>query len=408
MLYIEKKFSQNSHWKQVKQVLKKLHQAGFQAFLVGGCVRDALLKREIHDFDIATSASPKEVLSVFPRALDVWKKYGVVFLPLFKGEEPLQITTFREEHSYEDGRRPSFVSYSTVEKDAQRRDFTINAFFYSIETKEILDFTEGKLDLNKKIIRAIGEAHERFKEDKLRPLRALRFAHQLEFSIHKETQKSIILFSKEMFIISKERIYKELIKMFSVGRVGEALKLLDDYQFFNILFPPFKKYKNFFKFWNQKFSFYKEADFIWALIGLPYYLNDAIEVDEILKTLKAPRSVIKGSLFYVRGVRDLLDSSYPLIKKFQIIEKKEAQIKELTLFWAPNRKDIRSVFKQFESIKTSKGTLPKPLITSDDLRKKRISKKKFGVLLNQLFEYQIENGIKNKKEILKYLEKFIF
>ena len=407
MFYIEKKFSQNSHWKRVKLVLKKLHQAGFQAFLVGGCVRDALLKRKIHDFDIATSASPKEVLRVFPRALDVWKKYGVVFLPLWKGEEPLQITTFREERSYEDGRRPSSVSYSTVEKDSQRRDFTINAFFYSIETQEILDFAEGKSDLNKKVIRAIGKAHERFEEDRLRPLRALRFAHQLKFSIHRDTKKSIILFSKEMDILSKERIYKELIKMFSVGRVGEALKILEDHRFFNILFPSLKKYKNFSKFWNQKFSFYKEAAFVWALIGLPYFLKDSIEADDLLKSLKAPKYVVKGSLFYVRGVQSLLDPSCSLVKKFQIIEKKEEQIKELALFWAPDRKDIKDIFKQFKSIKSSKGTLPGPLVVSDDLLKKRIPKKRFRALLDQLFDYQIENRIKDKKEILKQLEKLI-
>lgn len=408
MSQIEKIFSKNLLlWKRVRLVLKKLHKQGFEAVLVGGSVRDALLKRPIKDFDIATSAHPEDVLKIFPRAKDKWKKYGVLFLPICKGEEPIQITTFRQEHSYQDGRRPHSLSYSSLEEDAKRRDFTVNALFYSIKDQRILDFHKGQKDLKNKIICTIGDPCKRFEEDKLRPLRAIRFAHQLEFKIEEQTQKAIILYAKKLLIVSRERIYNELNLILSSGRVGEALKLLDTYKCFHILFPSLESPKSYYSFWNKKFSFYKNLGFSWALLGLPYFIEGKIEGAEFLKFLKAPASVIKSSLFYMKGIKKLSDPSVSFLERLQIVEKQELALKELAFSLGKHQKEFKNIFKRFDSLKTSRGKLPKPLIKSSDLLKRSVTKKLFKTILNQVFEYQLKKGFKNKKEANQYLEKII-
>ena len=405
MISLEKFFFKNApHWKHVKLVLERLHKQDFEVALVGGSVRDALLKRSIQDFDIATSATPEQVLKIFPKAKDTWKKYGVVFLPLGKEKKPLCITTFRKEQSYKDGRRPNSVSYSSLEEDSKRRDFTINALYYSLGKEKILDFTKGQEDLKKKIIRSIGNANERFEEDRLRPLRALRFAHQLKFSIERKTQKSIHCYYKKILSISKERIYSELTSLFQAGRIGDAVKLLHQYQFFDTLFPSLKDQKKYYSFWNKRFSFYEDPHFTWAVLGLPYFINGNIK-DEFLRYLKAPSLVVKGALFYMGGVRSLKDPSESFINKLRIIENKELQMKELSLSWFPKNKEIQNLFKIFKKIKTSQNTLPKPLVTGSDLLKRKILPKEFKNRLDQVFEYQIKNKLKRKKDALIYIDK---
>ena len=166
-----------------------LHGAGFQALLAGGSVRDLLMKRAPHDFDIATDATPDEVASLFPQALTVGRQFGVTILPFQVGDEAFQIevATFREDLEYKDGRRPEGVKFSTAKADAQRRDFTVNALFMDPLTGVISDFVDGQKDIRSRILRTVGVPHERFNEDKLRLLRAVRFSAQLDFACcHRE------------------------------------------------------------------------------------------------------------------------------------------------------------------------------------------------------------------------------
>src|ERR1700729_2613393 len=162
-----------------REIVERLQQAGFAAFWVGGCVRDFLLGREPQDFDIATDAKPEQVEKLFGKTIPVGKKFGVMIV--VESGQQFQVATFRAEADYQDGRRPTKVVFANAEADALRRDFTVNGLFYDPATQEIHDWVGGGKDLRARMIRTIGPPEERFGEDHLRMLRAVRFAARLDF-----------------------------------------------------------------------------------------------------------------------------------------------------------------------------------------------------------------------------------
>jgi poly(A) polymerase len=208
------------------QIVRHLHQAGFSAFWVGGCVRDFLLGREPQDYDIATDARPEQIEKLFKRTLAVGRKFGVIIV--VEDKQHFQVATFRAEAEYRDGRRPEKVVFSNAEADAQRRDFTVNGLFFDPIAKKLHDWVGGEQDLRAKIIRTIGAPEERFAEDHLRLLRAVRFAAQLGFEIEPETFAAVKRLAPKIELISAERIRDELIKLFSPPRAGRGLILLRD------------------------------------------------------------------------------------------------------------------------------------------------------------------------------------
>jgi len=190
------------------EVIKQLRAAGFEAVLAGGCVRDLLLGRTANDYDVATSASPREVIRLFGRTIKIGAHFGVVVV-LLKGQQ-VEVATFRSEGSYEDGRHPNQVQFSGAQEDALRRDFTINGMFYDPLKKEVIDYVGGQQDLSNKVIRTIGKPEERFGEDYLRMLRAVRFSTQLDFAIEPQSWSAIGAYAKNITRISGERIAMEL------------------------------------------------------------------------------------------------------------------------------------------------------------------------------------------------------
>ncbi len=200
------------------EIVQRLQAAGFSAFWVGGCVRDFLLGREPGDYDIATSAQPEQIEKLFKRTVAVGKKFGVMVV--LEGGHQFQIATFRAEADYQDGRHPEHVTFANAEADAQRRDFTVNGLFYDPVTKKIHDWVGGEKDLRAKIIRTIGSPGERFAEDHLRLLRAVRFAAQLGFEIEPQTFAAVRSLAPKIELISAERIRDELIKLFSPPILG--------------------------------------------------------------------------------------------------------------------------------------------------------------------------------------------
>ncbi|NDI17617.1 MAG: CCA tRNA nucleotidyltransferase [Verrucomicrobia bacterium] len=190
---------------QAEQIVQKLAQAGHVAVYAGGCVRDALLQRTYPDVDIATSATPDQVQSLFPKASDPQgKAFGVIRLRL--DDHIFEIATFRVDGPYLDGRRPSSITFTTAKEDAQRRDFTINGMFFDPLKNELLDYVQGQADLATQQIRAIGDPLSRFTEDRLRLFRAIRFAVQLGFSIEPTTWKALCTLAPDSKVISPERI----------------------------------------------------------------------------------------------------------------------------------------------------------------------------------------------------------
>jgi len=207
------------------EIVRRLQTAGFAAFWVGGCVRDFLIGREPQDFDIATDAKPEQVEKLFKRTVAVGRKFGVMVV--VEGGHQFQVATFRAEADYQDGRRPEKIIFANAEADALRRDFTVNGLFYDPLTKKIHDWVGGEKDLRAKIIRTIGKAEERFGEDHLRLLRAVRFAAQLDFEIEPKTFAAVKKLAPKIKLISAERIRDELLKLFapstSIGRAGSPL-----------------------------------------------------------------------------------------------------------------------------------------------------------------------------------------
>ena len=209
-----------------EEIVRRLQRAGFAAFWVGGCVRDFLLGREPQDYDIATNARPEQIEKLFKRTLAVGRKFGVMIV--VEGKQHFQVATFRAEAEYRDGRRPEKVVFSSAEADAQRRDFTVNGLFFDPIAKKLHDWVGGEKDLRAKIIRTIGAPEERFAEDHLRLLRAVRFAAQLGFEIEPETFSAVKRLAPKIELISAERIRDELIKLFSPPHAGRGLVLLRD------------------------------------------------------------------------------------------------------------------------------------------------------------------------------------
>ena len=209
-----------------KEIVAKLQQAGFAAFWVGGCVRDFLLGRAPQDFDIATDAKPEQVEKLFAKTIPVGKKFGVIIV--VENGIQFQVATFRAEADYQDGRRPEKIEFANAEADALRRDFTVNGLFYDPLTQKIHDWVGGEKDLRAKIIRTIGKPEERFGEDHLRLLRAVRFAAQLNFEIEARTFAAIQALASKIKIISAERVREELIKLFSPPHAARGLVWLRD------------------------------------------------------------------------------------------------------------------------------------------------------------------------------------
>ena len=207
-------------------ICETLHRAGFQALLVGGCVRDLLLQRVPADYDVATNATPDQVLQLFPHGVTVGARFGVILVP--QDGMKVEVATFRSDIGYADGRHPDRVVYSrSPEEDVQRRDFTINGLLMRHDTGEVLDYLNGRADLQAGIIRAIGEPDRRFAEDKLRMLRAVRFAARFGYEIEPETFRAIRRHAPEVKQVSAERIREELTRILTEGRARAGFALLD-------------------------------------------------------------------------------------------------------------------------------------------------------------------------------------
>ncbi|MBR4385900.1 MAG: HD domain-containing protein [Treponema sp.] len=225
----------------LRKVGKIFSEHGFKAYLVGGAVRDAIMKKEESDWDIATNATPQEVCSIFRKVIPTGIAHGTVTIHIFGRE--IETTTFRTESDYSDGRHPDKVAYAaTIEEDLSRRDFTMNAIAASLETGELIDPYGGITDIQNKTIRTVGSALERFAEDGLRPVRAIRFAGQLGFQIEDETMKAISMpeILKKTKGISVERFRDEFCKMLKSEKPSVSLKLMEQTGIMEMFIPQFK------------------------------------------------------------------------------------------------------------------------------------------------------------------------
>jgi poly(A) polymerase len=268
-------------------IIETLRSQGFQAYLVGGCVRDILLNREPADYDVTTDATPEQVMRIFPQTYAVGAQFGVVLVPVktLTGTPPqtetqpaqleptisthphaVEVATFRNDGIYSDGRHPDEVRYSkSPQEDVQRRDFTINGLLLDPVKDEVLDFVGGRADLAANIVRTIGDPHRRFAEDKLRLSRAVRFAARFGYRIESDTFAAIRELAPQISQVSRERVRDELTKMLTEGRAGRAFELLDETGLLKEVLPEISAMKGV----EQPPQFHPEGDvFIHTMIML--------------------------------------------------------------------------------------------------------------------------------------------
>ena len=255
-------------------IIRTLRERGHQAYLCGGCVRDLLLVREPADYDVATDATPDEVMSIFPESYGVGAQFGVVLVPVpasFGGDgadssRTVEVATFRSDIGYSDGRHPDEVRFTkTPREDVLRRDFTINGMMLDPIVNQVLDYVGGQEDLKAKIIRAIGEPERRFAEDKLRLLRAVRFAARFGYAIEPKTFAAIRRLAPQVHQVSRERVRDELTRMLTEGKAREAFLLLDETGLLGELLPEIERMKGV----EQPPQFHPEGDvFVHTLLLL--------------------------------------------------------------------------------------------------------------------------------------------
>jgi poly(A) polymerase len=251
-------------------IVQKLQAHGYVAYFAGGSIRDALREIPPKDIDIATSAKPEQVQEIFQRTIPVGVQFGVVRVLLADME--FEVATFRSDGVYLDGRRPSEVQFSTPEQDAFRRDFTINGMFYDPVNDAFFDYVNGRKDLSRKLIRAIGEPGERFAEDRLRMLRAIRFASTLEFEIESHTWSAVRADAPAIAMVSPERIRDELLKILGSPNRLRGFDLLDKSGLLSVIIPEVETLKG----CDQPEQFHPEGDvFVHTRLMLSLLAPDA-------------------------------------------------------------------------------------------------------------------------------------
>ncbi len=273
-------------------IIRTLREHGHKAYLVGGCVRDLLLGREPADYDVTTDAIPKEVMRIFPETYAVGAQFGVVLVPQPEKEvasnvspetprcrdvtcyvspkaNAVEVATFRSDIGYSDGRHPDQVRFSKdPREDVERRDFTINGLLLDPVTNEVLDFVAGRKDLEAGIIRTIGDPNRRFAEDKLRMLRAVRFAARFDYAIEPATFQATQKLASQIHQVSRERVRDELSKMLTEGRARQAFVLLDQSGLLHEVLPEIEAMKGV----EQPPQFHPEGDvFVHTLLLLDKY-----------------------------------------------------------------------------------------------------------------------------------------
>lgn len=270
-----------------RSIVAELRLRGHQAWLVGGCVRDLLLKIVPKDYDVATDATPDQVISIWPRAQRIGAHFGVILVR--EDGAQVEVATFRSEAHYHDGRHPSEVRFETdPRKDACRRDFTINGLLMDPETSEVLDYVGGRNDLASGIIRAIGDPDMRFREDHLRMLRAVRFAARLGFAIDPGTESAIVRLHPLVGDVAAERVRDELVRILTEGKARRGMELLDRTQLLQTILPEVAAMKGV----EQPPEFHPEGD-VWThtlimLEGLPAGVSPTFALGVLLHDVGKP------------------------------------------------------------------------------------------------------------------------
>ncbi|MBS1841077.1 MAG: CCA tRNA nucleotidyltransferase [Acidobacteria bacterium] len=427
-------------------VCDELIRNGYQALFAGGCVRDLLLGQDPADYDVATDATPDQVMALFPESVAVGAQFGVILIP--RDGHKVEVATFRSDVSYSDGRRPDAVVYAkSPEEDVQRRDFTINGLLMRHHTGEILDFVRGRIDLRAGIIRAIGDPDRRFEEDKLRLLRAVRFAARFGFEIEPDTFRAIRKHISGIEQVSEERVRDELTKMLTEGAAGNAFRLLDQTWLLQRILPEIAAMKGV----EQPPQYHPEGD-VWVhtcmmLDGIPAHTSttlawgvllhdvgkpptfrsaaetgDRIRFDghvevgmkmgeEICRRLKMPNDETEQIVALIANhmkFKDAAQMRTSTLKRFVRMYKFEEHmaLHRLDCLSSHRHLDTYEYVQQFLAQTPSEQVRPARLLTGDDLVHLGYEPgPKFSEILRSVEDAQLEGTVKTREEALKLVEK---
>jgi tRNA nucleotidyltransferase/poly(A) polymerase len=429
-----------------EKITATLQHAGFTAYFAGGCVRDALLGRTPKDYDVATDARPEEVEALFPKTLPLGKAFGVI--AVIDSGVTIEVATFRVEVGTLDGRRPETVHFSAATEDAKRRDFTINGLFYDPATKTVLDYIGGREDLEKRVIRAIGDPHLRFQEDHLRMMRAIRFTHTLDFSLEEKTAEAIKQLAPLLPRISAERIEMELSRILVEARhPGDALRDLARLGLLEQIIPEMMPMIG----QEQPPQFHPEGDVFEHTVlmlnamtersrelaysvllhdvgkpptatigagtdGKPRIRFDghaavgATVSEAILRRLKLPKKEIEHIVAAIHGHMRFMDVQQmrtATLRKMVGAETfpLELELHRLDCLGSHAMLDNYDFLQAFKDKMASEPILPDPWINGRDCIQLGLSEgKAIGKLLKEAYEGQIENRFADREEALAWLK----
>lgn len=401
--------------KSALAIVKSLIKEGFEAYYAGGYVRDYLLKIQVKDIDICTNATPLQIKKLFPKTIAVGEAFGVIVVIHNKCE--FDVATFRKDMDYKDGRRPESVVFTSAKEDVLRRDFTINGMLFDPLTSKIIDLVQGKKDLKKNIIRCIGDANLRFREDHLRMLRAIRFASRLNFEIEKKTFEAIKKNKAKLAKISIERIKEELNKILLSPNTDRAIRLLFKSELLKIIFPEAKKLHdhknksivmtvNAVKFIPSTAS----KNLAWSTLLL---FLDIINIEKILKRFKFSA---KDRLVITSMINDIdyLDRARELniyeLKRLIRSELFNDKLKLYEIYCIANKNNLDQYHFLNKKIKeySKKDLFPKLYITGELLIKKGLKPgPKFKKILAHFEDLQLSGELKNSRKAIKELQNYL-
>jgi len=384
--------------RDVEWIIGKIREHGFEAFAVGGCVRDTLLNREPGDWDITTSAKPEEVKAIFGKTVDTGLQHGTV--TVLKNRCGYEVTTYRIDGEYHDGRHPESVEFtSNLKEDLKRRDFTINAMAYSHET-EIVDEFGGMEDLENHMIRCVGLAHDRFTEDALRILRAIRFAAQLGFEIEEETYRAIADIAPNLKKVSKERIQVEMTKLL-LSNYPEKVWMVDATGISPYVTAEFPEvFEGESGSWQELKTLPKEKSVRWA--GFLRHMEPA-KVRMILKGLKLDNETIDNGKTMVEAAQMPLSPEKAQIRRFLSRMSRYQFDGCLMLKELDGASDIAEIRKLWQEIEEAGDCISLKMlaVNGGDLMKAGLKQgKEFGEILSWLLDMVLENPALNEKDRL--------
>lgn len=393
----------------VAQIINTLEKNGYEAYAVGGCVRDAMMGRTPHDWDITTSATPQQVKALFPRTIDTGIQHGTVTIMI--GKTGYEVTTYRIDGDYLDGRHPEEVIFtSNLVEDLKRRDFTINAMAYN-DRAGVVDEFDGMSDLNNKVIRCVREARERFTEDALRILRALRFSAQLDFTISDDTCEAVKELAPTLIKISRERIQTELDKLITSDHPGR-IRLVQLFGLNKYIFEDATSLI------SSDEKIYTNIVTLMKLLPGNHYLRwTSLLIFEsspglVLKKLKFDNRTIDICSRLIDASRCTLPSDKPALRRMIVKFGKEIFDDYFFTFlyamsdanlYSSSKNDIRRVESMYEEILVHNDciSMKDMAVKGSDLISNGIDAgKKLGLILNTLFDNVLDDPALNERDIL--------